>query len=79
MDCSMSASSAGVTVAILGTKFTAISDSAGTFTFDGVPAGYYSFQFSKLGFTTFVQSSVPFVGSGTLEEGVSAQLVRIDN
>jgi|GEM_PF-2546887 len=79
MDCSASASSAGVTVAILGTKFTAISDSAGIFTFDSVPAGYYTFQFSKPGFTNYFQTDVPFVGSGTLRDLVNGQLVRINN
>jgi hypothetical protein len=79
MDCNTSASSAGVTVAILGTTFTAVSDSVGTFTFDSVPAGYYSFQFSKPGFTTYVQSSVPFVGSGIQAGYVNANLVRINN
>jgi len=79
MDCSASTSSAGVTVQILGTKFTAVSDSSGTFKFDDIPGGYYSFQFSKPGFTTYVQSSVPFIGSGTLEEYVNGQLIRIND
>jgi hypothetical protein len=79
MDCSLSASNLGVTVAILGTKFSAVSDSAGKFTFDSVPAGYYSFLFSKPGFTSYVRSTVAFIGTGTLTNAVNGYLERINN
>lgn len=79
MDCSLSASYAGVTITILGTKFSSVSDSTGIFSFDSVPAGYYSFLFSKPGFTNGVRSTVPFIGTGILVNDVNATLERINN
>lgn len=78
LDCSFSASSAGVNVQILGTTFATVTDSAGAFVFDNLPAGYYSISFSKTGFTKYVLSPVEFVGAGTLHN-VYAGLDRINN
>jgi hypothetical protein len=66
MDCTPSKSSAGVTVQILGTKITAVSDSAGNFTLNGVPAGYWTIRYSKLGYSVLIGLPDAFVGSGTL-------------
>ena len=48
----------GVTVSILETTFTAISDHEGKFKFFGVPVGLYSVEFSIPGFQTSVKTDI---------------------
>jgi hypothetical protein len=68
-----------VTVQILGTSIKAVSDSVGNFTLEGVPAGYYSIDFTKPGFQEWVQNPVEFVGSGSLPGGLWTELSRVKN
>ena len=79
MDGSKSASSAGVDVNILGTNRHAITDSAGNYIFDNLPAGYYSMRFTKAGFSSSVSGPQEFVGADTLPNGPEAFLYRINN
>src|ERR1035437_3859625 len=78
MDCSTSASPAGVNVALMGTSIKAVSDTTGTFTLDSVPAGYYALDYTKPGFQEFIESPVVFVGAGTAH-GFGTVLGRIKN
>ena len=54
---------AGVTVAVQGMELETITDEAGEFGFDGLPAGTYFLEFTKLGFNTTQASA-------TVEAGV---------
>src|ERR1035441_5006900 len=74
-----SASYAGVSVHILGTSITAVSDSAGNFTLDSVPAGYLNLDYTKPGFQDYIEGSVEFVGAGTLQGVIGTELSRIKN
>ncbi len=65
MDCSPSASSAGATVALLGTNYATQSDSNGNWVLDSIPAGYYTIHISKPGFEEYFDGLFPFVGGGT--------------
>ena len=79
MDCTPSASSAGVNVQILGTEISAVSDSSGSFVLSGIPAGYWSISFSKPGFSEIIQSPVEFVGGGSLHLSSNVEIERINN
>ena len=57
---------AGVTVSIEGTPFKTLSDSAGKWTFNDVPAGTYILLFEKEGFGRRKVYNVQHVGNGTL-------------
>ncbi|SRR5579883_872862 len=65
MDCSNSASFAGVTVQVVGTNYQTTTDNTGTWQIDNMPAGVYTFKFSKPGFTHFIESGISFPG-GTM-------------
>jgi hypothetical protein len=81
MNCYALTSFAGATAELIGTKKTAISDSAGNCIFDSVPAGYYYMSFQKPGFTRYVTNEpFDFVGAGTLRNGAdNGSIEEIDN
>jgi hypothetical protein len=79
MDCTPSASSAGATVALLGTNYTAITDSSGNWVLDSIPAGYYTIHISKPGFEEYFDGLFPFVGAGTDIFARGLTLARIRN
>ncbi len=79
MDCTPSASYAGVTVNLLGTNILAVTDSAGNWALDSVPAGYYTMHISKSGFEEYFAGPFPFVGAGTDIFAANLTLARIRN
>ncbi len=79
MDCTPSASSAGVTVNLLGTTYSAITDSVGDFILDSIPAGYYTIHFSKPGFEEYYDGPFPFIGAGTDIYSKGLEIARIRN
>src|SRR5207244_2999008 len=66
MDCAPAASSAGITVEIVGANLRGITDDSGHWVIGNVPAGYYTFHFSKPGCTEYYESGIQVVGGGTL-------------
>src|SRR5438093_13229068 len=54
----------GVSVTIEGTKFTAVSDDSGYFTFQNVPTGTYNVRYSKAGYGDVRWMSTTVTGGG---------------
>ncbi len=80
MDCTPSASSAeAVTVELLGTPYSAITDSDGHFVLDSVPAGTYKLHLSKPGFEDYYYWPFQTTGTKTVVFTKPLELARIRN
>jgi hypothetical protein len=65
-NCAVAASSAGITIQIVDKGTSTTTDDTGHWEFSGLPAGYYSFYFSKPGYTHQIFSDIAFLGTGVL-------------